>query len=39
VPATKVPVNTTFLAFWLMLMKPPAPASRGPNFDRLTEPD
>ena len=23
----KVPANTTFRAFWLMLMKPPAPAS------------
>ena len=30
-PAVKVPQKTTFLAFWLMLMKPPAPASRGPN--------
>ena len=30
-PAVKVPTKTTFLAFWLMLMKPPAPASRGPN--------
>ena len=28
-----VPRNTTFFAFWLMLMKPPAPASCGPNFD------
>ena len=30
-PAVKVPTKTTFLAFWLMFMKPPAPASRGPN--------
>ena len=30
-PAVKVPTNTTFFAFWLMLMKPPAPARRGPN--------
>jgi hypothetical protein len=27
----KVPTNTTVRAFWLMLMKPPAPARRGPN--------
>jgi hypothetical protein len=26
------------LAFWLMLMKPPAPASRGPNLLTLTLP-
>ena len=31
-------MKTTFLAFWLMLMKPPAPASRGPNFETLSEP-
>ncbi len=30
-PAVNVPTKTTFLAFWLMLMNPPAPASRGPN--------
>jgi len=30
-PALKVPTKTTFFAFWLMLMKPPAPASFGPN--------
>ena len=30
-PAPKVPTKITFLAFWLMLMKPPAPASLGPN--------
>ena len=28
-PAVKVPTNTTSRADWLMLMKPPAPASRG----------
>ena len=27
----KVPAKTTSRAVWLMLMKPPAPASRGPN--------
>jgi hypothetical protein len=34
----KVPTKTTFLAFWLMLMKPPAPARRGPNFETLRLP-
>ena len=33
-----VPANTTFFALWLMLMKPPAPARRGPNFETLTLP-
>ena len=33
-----VPRNTTFLAFWLMLMKPPAPASAVPNRLTLTLP-
>ena len=33
-PAVKVPAKTTLRAFWLMLMKPPAPASFGPK--RLT---
>ena len=37
-PAVNVPANTTFLAFWLMLMKPPAPASRGPNLETLRLP-
>ena len=31
-PATKVPTNTTFLAFWLMLMKPPAPGEPWAEF-------
>ena len=35
-PASKVPTNTTFFAFWLILMKPPAPASCGPNLLTLT---
>ena len=30
-PALKLPTNTTRRALWLMLMNPPAPASRGPN--------
>ena len=37
-PAVKVPVKTTALAFWLMLMKPPAPASLPPNRLTLTLP-
>ena len=37
-PAMKVPTNTTFFAFWLMLIKPPAPASRGPNRETLRLP-
>lgn len=30
-PSGAVPRNNTRLAFWLMLMKPPAPARRQPN--------
>jgi hypothetical protein len=37
-PAVKVPTKTTFLAFCEMLMKPPAPARRGPNFETLRLP-
>ena len=37
-PAVKVPTKTTALAFWLMLMKPPAPASRGPKRETLRLP-
>jgi hypothetical protein len=37
-PAVKVPVKITDRAFWLMLMKPPAPASLGPNRLTLTFP-
>ena len=36
--ATKVPGNTSRLAFWLMLMNPPEPASFGPNRLTLTLP-
>ena len=34
----KVPANTTRRALWLMLMKPPAPARRGPKRLTLTLP-
>ena len=34
----KVPAKTSVRAFWLMLMKPPAPASRGPKRLTLTLP-
>ena len=37
-PAVNVPANTTLRAFWLMLMKPPAPASFGPKRLTLTLP-
>ena len=37
-PAVKVPTKTRVLALWLMLMKPPAPASLGPNLLTLTLP-
>ena len=30
-PAENVPTKTSLLAFWEMLMKPPAPASLPPN--------
>jgi hypothetical protein len=33
-PAVSVPLNITFFAFWLMLMKPPMPMMRPPK--RLT---
>ncbi len=37
-PAVNVPANTTRRALWLMLMKPPAPARRGPKRLTLTLP-
>ena len=37
-PAVNVPAKTIRRAFWLMLMKPPAPASRGPKRLTLTWP-
>ncbi len=37
-PAVKVPQNTTFRAFWEMLMNPPAPAMRGPKRLTFTSP-
>ena len=37
-PAVKVPAKTSALAFWVMLMKPPAPANRPPNRLTLTLP-
>ncbi|MCY1526246.1 hypothetical protein D9M68_612550 [compost metagenome] len=37
-PALKVPTKTTALAFWLMLMKPPAPARREPKRETLRLP-
>ena len=37
-PELKVPMNTTFLAFWLMSMKPPHPGMRLPNLLAFTLP-
>ncbi len=37
-PVVKVPANATLRAFWLMLMKPPAPARRVPKRLTLTLP-
>ena len=37
-PAVKVPAKTSLRAFWLMLMKPPAPASLRPKRLTLTLP-
>ena len=37
-PELKVPTKTTFLAFWLMSMKPPQPGMRLPNLLAFTLP-
>jgi hypothetical protein len=36
--ASKVPQNTTFLAFWAISMKPPGPTVTPPSLETLTLP-